>query len=42
MERLLNNVTDGLLKLEISCLGHVCMEMLVKEVTDYLLELETC
>ena len=33
MERLLNEVTDGLLELE-TCSGHVCIGMLLNEMTD--------
>ena len=40
MERLLNEVTDGLLEVGTRS-GHVYIERLFNEVTDGLLELET-
>ena len=41
MERLLNEVTDGLLEVG-TCSGRVCMERLFNQVTDGLLEVGTC
>ena len=40
MERLLNEVTDGLLEVR-TFSGHLCMERLLNEVTDGLLEVRT-